>query len=313
MRTDIHSPKNIIPENYEPVSVYSRPDSGGYVDDLTPDVSVSLSKHMLETGGEFAQHKGSGQCHVCGSSFIDYATFYHVPSNEYINAGLDCSSKIKANLEESFRRVASLRRAKNKKLTSEKKIFDQLEDEESLLNLLETYYPNGLNSPNLSHKMNRKELITAIVGDSLDNYGNDVVSQKLEIISSIINETISRHSSLSPNQINFLIKLEKNISEEKEKCFLREEERSVAEDVPEGKHLLVGEILSRKTCQDFRGNVVPKMLFKDDRGFKVFVTIPSKFSDVKIGDRLEFVVNLKPSDTDSKFAFGSRPSKMKIL
>jgi hypothetical protein len=57
--------------------------------------------------------------------------------------------------------------------------------------------------------------------------------------------------------------------------------------------------------------VVTKMTVKSDLGFIVWCTMPSGMSADK-GDSVAFKATLTPSDTDTKFAFGKRPTVVAV-
>lgn len=91
----------------------------------------------------------------------------------------------------------------------------------------------------------------------------------------------------------------------------RQAERDAAEDVPTGREVVTGEIVSIKEQQDqfkYYEAYITKMLVRDDRGFKVYGTMPANL-DAAPGDRVTFTANLKPSNDDPKFGFLSRPTK----
>lgn len=50
-----------------------------------------------------------------------------------------------------------------------------------------------------------------------------------------------------------------------------------------------------------------------DEGYGVYLTLPSAIDHANKGDRVEFTATLEPSHDDRFFAFGSRPSKARIL
>lgn len=55
-----------------------------------------------------------------------------------------------------------------------------------------------------------------------------------------------------------------------------------------------------------------KMLVQDDRGFKVWGTVPGSIAADK-GDEIKFVANVEASDDDPKFGFFKRPRKAVTL
>ena len=104
-------------------------------------------------------------------------------------------------------------------------------------------------------------------------------------------------------------------------------EHAAAESIENGKQQITGEILSIKTTQGFYGLEI-KMIVKDDRGFKVWGTVPSKLiseaneareRDGKHylqwlkGKRVSFSANLEASEDDIKFGFYKRPTKVSLM
>ena len=86
----------------------------------------------------------------------------------------------------------------------------------------------------------------------------------------------------------------------------RQEAHDAAEDAPEGRVRVKGKILTIKDTYTEWG-AVQKMLFLDNRGFKVWCTTPRKTGGVAVGDELAMDVTLEPKKDDPKFAWGKRP------
>ena len=91
-------------------------------------------------------------------------------------------------------------------------------------------------------------------------------------------------------------------------------ERDAAEDVPEGKQQITGTVISVKDRASGYGTVVFKMLVKDDRGFKVWGTVPQAIWDAVgdervTGQRVTFSATITQSPDDEKFGFFKRPTK----
>ena len=80
---------------------------------------------------------------------------------------------------------------------------------------------------------------------------------------------------------------------------------------PVGRVVITGEVLGTKTDYNAFG-AVQKMLVKDDRGFKVWGTIPGSITAVK-GCRVTFTATIEPSKDDDRFGFYKRPTKAAIL
>lgn len=99
----------------------------------------------------------------------------------------------------------------------------------------------------------------------------------------------------------------------------REALEAEAESCPEGKHTITGTILSsdyRENTFSYYGEQIPKMLVRDDRGFKVWGTVPSVLMRVGLpekGERVTFTATIEPSDDDRVFGFFKRPSKAERL
>lgn len=122
----------------------------------------------------------------------------------------------------------------------------------------------------------------------------------------------------------------------------REAERLAAEPVAVGRVTITGEIVSTRVQEGhygYRPTVIHKCLVKDDRGFKVWGTMPSSIADdlynrwyeaikadgaypgdfgrdywlkdVK-GQRVTFTATVTASDDDDRFGFFKRPTKAAI-
>lgn len=107
-------------------------------------------------------------------------------------------------------------------------------------------------------------------------------------------------------------------------------ERAAAESIENGKQQITGEILSIKTRDGFYGLEI-KMIVKDDRGFKVWGTVPSKLLEAANeatidsedwndkhylqwlkGKQVSFSANVESSEEDIKFGFYKRPTKVSL-
>ena len=107
----------------------------------------------------------------------------------------------------------------------------------------------------------------------------------------------------------------------------REAERAAeweaAADCPQGRVQVVGTIMSVKRVETSFGSQW-KMLVRDDSGFKVWGSIPSKLFEPEEengiwiaaeelkGKRVSFTAAVEPSEDDQKFGFFKRPTKAKL-
>ncbi len=84
-------------------------------------------------------------------------------------------------------------------------------------------------------------------------------------------------------------------------------ELDAAEPCPTGRVEITGKILTIKLQEGYYGDTW-KMLVKDDRGFKVWGSIPSSLHATR-GARVTFMAAVEPSRDDDKFGFYKRPTK----
>ena len=101
-------------------------------------------------------------------------------------------------------------------------------------------------------------------------------------------------------------------------------EAAEAKPVIEGKLTITGEVVSVKWKENaYGGRLV--MTVKDDRGFKVWGTVPASiqsvasltdptdFRQLDRGDRVAFKATVTKSDTDETFGFFKRPTEAVVL
>ena len=110
----------------------------------------------------------------------------------------------------------------------------------------------------------------------------------------------------------------------------REIENANAEPVVAGRQTITGVVVSTKLVDGYYGDVF-KMLVKDDRGFKVWGTVPQAIIDEAVyqtqirfgpdtsydygvlkGQRVTFTATVEASNDDDKFGFFKRPTKAAI-
>lgn len=90
----------------------------------------------------------------------------------------------------------------------------------------------------------------------------------------------------------------------------RDKAHSEGEDVTEGRQLITGMILAFK-WQDSHYGSVKKMLVQDDRGCRLWGSVPSGL-DAMREDQISFTATVERSDRDSKFGFFKRPAKASV-
>jgi hypothetical protein len=131
-----------------------------------------------------------------------------------------------------------------------------------------------------------------------------------EFLSSL-REQLLRKGSLSERQVEaYLRSVERTAERAAQRAA--DEQAHPATPAPSGKVTVIGEVLSTKVQSSAYGDTL-KMLVRDDRGFKVWVSVPSTLAAVQPGMRITFSATLEVSDRDQCFAFGKRPTKAQAL
>ncbi len=280
-RTDEHRPSAISPDDYQYVAMeLVRIDGLGDCLFLQTQ-RERIRAHMARTGGTYAGHEHGGNCMVCGSVNAVYtALFYHEKSNTYVRMGTDCA--MKCEMGGTAQMNAFIRAAKDarKAARGKKKAKALLSDAglEAAWQLADT--------PDAERADWKYEecTIADIVGTSI------------------------RNGRLSEPQVKFLRSLFERIGKRAQIEAKRAEENAKAEPVPEGRHEIGGEVISVRSKETQFG-VVRKMVVKEDRGFRIYVTVPQSIeADVERGSRVTLTAKLERSRDDDKFGFGSRPT-----
>jgi len=92
----------------------------------------------------------------------------------------------------------------------------------------------------------------------------------------------------------------------------RDAAHEAGENAPEGRVVITGAVLAFKVQESMYGDVL-KMLVQDDRGFRVWGSVPSSLDDAERESRITFTATVTPSDKDAKFAFFKRPAKAAVI
>jgi len=296
-RTDIHRPSAIEPADYVFVACGCMK-----IESLEDAAAVAENRrifaaHMAATGGKVSEHQHGGNCHVCGAHCIYTTIFHHEPTNTYVYVGSECAEKIDAQAARQF-------------WTFKSKI-----DDARKLNAGKSKAKAILGDAGLTRAFELYESLK-------DRRGSVRGAEPLvDIVTKVI-----RYGTVSDSQLSYLRKLAYQIDNSAKVAADREAllaaERAAAQDCPAGRMVVTGEVVSTKAEEGMYG-VQLRMLVKDDRGFKVFGTIPSdlQYFDTGLegelpfqrsltrGDRVTFTATLKPSSDDAKFGFFSRPAK----
>ena len=278
-RTDVHRPSAMDPEAYE---LEGFADFHG-LDGYRPTRRISeLVDEGYHFGGDYGG--GAGACGHCGAHIRYAALMSHKKSMTLIWVGEQClDNRFDSGMtKDEFQRMRKLARLNSERRAKSEKIAELCEAHPLLAWL--TYW------------------------------GTDSQAELGSFLSSLAWK-LDKYGELSPRQIETAeaaIVRETNWRVEREERQAREDAEPKTE-VPEGRQVVTGEVLSTKWVEnDFGGST--KMLVKDDRGFKVWGTVPSAIVfDVEKGSRVSFTATLKRSDDDECFGFSSRPTKAEVL
>ena len=153
--------------------------------------------------------------------------------------------------------------------------------------------------------MKQKELAETFI---IDNDLAETFKVDHHIIKDIHN-SLMKYGRLTERQVAFAKKLAKETVERKANEV---EEKANAKPVIVGKGIVItGIVLAQKWQESHYGDTL-KMLVKDDRGFKVYGTVPSAL-DCERGDKVVFTANVEASKDDETFGFFKRPRASKVV
>jgi hypothetical protein len=285
-RTDVHRPSALVTEDYEFAYAY---------DSQEPDVFTrQLLNQLIDKGWTFGPNESAGDCYHCGARLRYVAVLKHLPTHRLIQVGEQCLDNRFDLATPEFhrlRKAAELDRArhaiKNRRLAWFAVNEDRQVAFEWAKHMVEVEYAYG-------YEGMRHRFVSQVT-----RYGD--VSDKFV-------RAIMRDMARS-----------ERIAEERAAREAREAETS--SPVVEGRIVVVGEVLTTKWQEnDYGGSL--KMLVRDDRGFKVWGTVPASIDLVGDvgqqrglghGDRVRFTATVEASGDDKTFGFFKRPTKAELL
>ena len=286
-RTDVHSPTNLVTEDYEYAYCYD-----AHPEDGDRGAAQFFLNRLLDEGFRFGQVHGGDTCDHCGARLRYVAVLKHLPTTTLIKVGETCLDNRFSMASAAFhklRKNAALNRDRMKLADKCQKWLDADPDNAAahafLVDAVEVQGNYGFNGFyfDLLHKLNR--------------YGD-----------------------LSERQVAAVLRAK---ARDEERAAKRAEEALTASPVVEGKILVTGEILTVKWQESHYGGAL-KMLVRDDRGFKVWGTCPTSLDNVHTdedgrtsgvvkGDRVAFTATVEASNDDPTFGFFKRPSKAGLV
>lgn len=249
-------------------------------DEWASGLNETTAHTALATHGwQAGNFAAKGTCDHCGAWFLYGAVFTHAPTGDAICVGHICAAE---TFGASSRAELDLKRMKTAVATARER--------------------------------------ARIAGEVVDFLGqNEGLAGMLNcehyIVQDIKNK-LHRYGSISERQIALVEKLAKEAIERDEKKAAQALEPTVP--VVTGKAITVTGIIVSTKMQDTQFGSTLKMVVKDDRGFRVWGTVPANIeghddnSELR-GIRIAFVCNVEASKDDESFGFFKRPRKCTMI
>jgi hypothetical protein len=233
-----------------------------------------------------------GRCGHCGQRIRYAAYFLYLPTNEILHVGLTCAIRLSLDNRSTLKRKQD--REQHSRIAKVSAWRGRCPENEEAFIFMEEIKNGGRDSlPFGDFWYGRYGIVTNMLS-GLNKYG-----------------------SLSEKQVTFLASIKASLVERREKDAEKAKEPIVP--VVEGRIEITGQVVSVK-WQDsvYGGNY--KMLVLDDRGFKVWGTVPESLQTlvreevgieglVEKGERVQFTATVTKSDRDEDFGFFKRPAK----
>ena len=286
MRNDIHSPTNFDPAKYAYLGVV-------YVGHAQSEIMQEIIQAYLDHNNDYdadylldlaressfdGNYKQKGTCDHCGARFA-YGAVYKHENGDVIVVGHECSFKsfgFNSRLDYDMAKVQKVIDEARKAAKSKVAALEFLSKNDGLAEALEA-----------------KHHIVIDIKAKLFQYG-----------------------SLSPAQVALVFKLAAQVKEQEARQV--EEESLPKAPVIEGRITVRGTILGFKEVDAprfsyYSSGTAWKMLVRDDRGFKVFGTMPASVCPNDRGKVIEFSATVEKGRQDEFFGFFKRPVKVKVL
>lgn len=280
MRTDIHSEKNLKPENYRVIRyIYTKLPNftwniPQFANEMTTFRAVmeEVTSMLAERGAGI--HPSWSQCDHCGAHFNHGVLLEHVDTRELITVGWIC-----ADTRFSLDNITYEK-------TRMERFIKAVRERRNRIKRLRVFIAEHSAEVRLLGKFRSLNFFRSLRGQ-LIQWGNLTDRQLEAIPQAAQREEIRR-----------------------EQQAVRDAEPKVPS--PEGKVEVEGEVLHTR-MQDGHYGPQFKMLVKSDVGFRVWSTVPRAIADrIETGSRIRFTATLTRSNDDESFAFASRPSRADI-
>lgn len=295
-RRDAHSPKNLITEDYEFL----------YAADLKEPWAKHLDREfiaLLNNVDPTNPHPEHSRCSHCGAVLRYTAWLRHIPTGYTITVGEQCLGNRFGRATAEFQKLRKAAELDRQRQRIKKYVEEFVESHPEIAFM--ALHPTYSQIQNSSNDGQHFQAYNEAAGPSKDNYFIANVAHKLV-----------NYGELSERQIEACKKSHHIDIENAAKKAAREEEikNKPEMEVPEGKIRITGKIISTKWVEDDFGGSL-KMLVEDERGFRVWGTMPSKLQDEDISDddTIAFTATVTRSDDDPTFGFFKRPTQSEVI
>jgi len=277
----IHDQARMISENYEWLAE-SYPIEGLSVD-MEPCVEIEWtgSDAWKKLGSPVEGQGDINRCDHCNQKIRYQVILLHTPTGDILSIGHQCYEN-RFNVPGWKRNIQAAQNAAKRRV-------EEARNRAAIL-------------PQFADQATAEAAITWALAGSV-YIAQDIVRKGL------------KYGKLSPKQVALVERL----YAESQKAPELEPE---ATDCPEGRIEITGIILGFKWVDNpFTGGrwssptQTQKMIVRDDRGFKVFGTVPTRIAGVEMldkGQRIQFSAQLERSSDDSTFGFFKRPTQARI-
>lgn len=276
----VHNPTNFEPSDYEILDYFDNkpPCYFGQPVELF-EADRKLWEADLENAFGPNWRKKIHHCAHCGNGRVRWITAAkHLPTNDVVVFGSDCTERL--GFANKFAWKLAVLKSKAEAGHAKMKVWNQ---RVKFLEANPDFAAAVEQAKGELHKGN--------------SFVHDVIGK------------LNQFGSLSERQVAAVLKsLARDIESVSRKAA---EAVEVKGDAPEGRVTVTGVILSTKDVEGVYG-WTRKMLVKLENNSRVWVTVPSKSGVVK-DDTITFTATFTVSKDDKSFAFGSRPSLVKVF
>lgn len=241
--------------------------------DWARDISRKLNSDQPE--------RGSGQCAHCGAHLRYFAVLAYIPSGEYLAVGETCLDNRFSRATGDFHRLREAAQLDRQAQRIKHAVAAFATANPDLAWLATGELPEVIAWNNFVQDISRK----------LRQYGELSERQVAAVRAALVRAQESAARKVAEAQV---------------------QAAQPTADVPTGRLVVTGEVLTTKVQDGYYGSTL-KMLVRDDRGFKVWGTVPSGLPSGLRGRRVTFTATLEASKDDSAFGFFSRPTSAKVL